>query len=208
MDQLSPLVLAAILGVVLLCGAWLLVRRRQQMSSPSHGRSRQTQSDELETVAAWEPTATRVLTTPEREAYQTLRKALPEHMVLAQVPLARFLKVPTRNSYSEWMRRVGALCADLVVCDANAQVVAVIEIRQPVTSKDRDRNAKRHARMDKVLAAANIPVHGQRNRAGWLGGVHHQVRRHLGGHVGAGAQPWRSRCSGCGRRAGRGRSGC
>jgi hypothetical protein len=159
MDQLSPLVLAAILGVVLLCGAWLLVRRRQQMSSPSHGRSRQTQSDELDTVAAWEPTATRVLTTPEREAYQTLRKALPEHMVLAQVPLARFLKVPTRNSYSEWMRRVGALCADLVVCDANAQVVAVIEIRQPVTSKDRDRNAKRHARMDKVLAAANIPVH-------------------------------------------------
>jgi hypothetical protein len=129
------------------------------MSSPNHGRSRQTQSDELDTVAAWEPTATRVLTTPEREAYQTLRKALPEHMLLAQVPLARFLKVPTRNSYSEWMRRVGALCADLVVCDANAQVVAVIEIRQPVTSKDRDRNAKRHARMDKVLAAANIPVH-------------------------------------------------
>jgi hypothetical protein len=159
MDQLSPLVLAAILGVVLLCGAWLLVRRRQQMRSSSHGRSRQAQSDELDTVASWEPSATRVLTTPEREAYQILRKALPEHMLLAQVPLARFLKVPTRNSYSEWMRRVGALCADLVVCDANAQVVAVIEIRQPVTGKDRDRNAKRHARMDKVLAAANIPVH-------------------------------------------------
>jgi Protein of unknown function (DUF2726) len=159
MDQLSPLVLAAILGVVLLSGAWLLVRRRQQMRSPNHGRSRQAQTDEYDTVASWEPTATRVLTTPEREAYQILRKALPEHMLLAQVPLARFLKVPTRNSYSEWMRRVGALCADLVVCDANAQVVAVIEIRQPLTAKDRDRNTKRHARMDKVLAAANIPVH-------------------------------------------------
>jgi hypothetical protein len=159
MDQLSPLVLAAILGVVLLCGAWMLVRRRQQMQPDSHGRNRQAQADELDTVASWEPSATRILTTAEREAYHILRKALPEHMLLAQVPLARFLKVPTRNSYSEWMRRVGSLCADLVVCDANAQVVAVVEIRQPVGGKDRDRTAKRHARLDKVLAAANIPVH-------------------------------------------------
>ncbi len=159
MDQLSPLALAAILGVVLLAGAWVLVRRRQQMRSPTHGRNRQAQSEELDTVASWEPTATRVLTSSEREAYQILRKALPEHMVLAQVPLARFLKVPTRNSYSEWMRRVGSLCADIVVCDAHAQVVAVIEVRQPVGSKDRERSVKRHARLDKVLAAASIPVH-------------------------------------------------
>jgi len=39
--------------------------------------------------------------------------------------------VPTRNSYTEWMRRVGQLCADLVVCDKGAQVIAVVEIRQP-----------------------------------------------------------------------------
>lgn len=159
MDQLSPLILAAILGLVLLCGTWLLVRRRQQMRSPNHGRSRQAQADELDTVTSWEPTATRVLTSSEREAYHILRKALPEHMLLAQVPLARFLKVPTRNSYSEWMRRVGSLCADLVVCDTNSQVVAVIEVRQPVGSKDRERTVKRHARLDRVLAAANIPVH-------------------------------------------------
>jgi hypothetical protein len=159
MDQLSPLILAAILGLVLLGGTWLLVRRRQQMRSPNHGRSRQAQGDELDTVTSWEPSATRVLTASEREAYHILRKALPEHMLLAQVPLARFLKVPTRNSYSEWMRRVGSLCADLVVCDTHSQVVAVIEVRQRVGSKDRERTVKRHARLDRVLAAANIPVH-------------------------------------------------
>lgn len=157
MDQLSPYVLVSILVAVLLLGALLLVRRRRQMQSPS--QARQAQSDELDTVTSWEPTATRVLTTPEREAYHILRKALPEHMVLAQVPLARFLKVPTRNSYSEWLRRAGSLCADIVICDTNAQVVAVVEVRQPVGGKDRERSLKRHARLDKVLAAANIPVH-------------------------------------------------
>jgi hypothetical protein len=114
--------------------------------------------DALDTVADWEPMATRVLNTQEREAYHVLRKALPDHMVLGQVPVARFVKVPTDNPYSEWLRRVGSLCADLVVCDAASQVVAVIEIRQP-RSKENERAQRRHARMDRVLQSARIPVH-------------------------------------------------
>lgn len=113
---------------------------------------------DLDTLIGWEPVATRVLTRAEREAWHILRKALPEHMVLAQVPVARFIKVPTRNSYSEWLRRVGSLCADLVVCDAASQVVAVVEIRQPM-SREKERSQQRHARMDRVLTAARIPVH-------------------------------------------------
>lgn len=159
MEQFLPHILVAVLVALLLLGGYALWSRRQQMRSPSHARSRADKSDDLDTVASWEPRSTRVLTTPEREAYHTLRKALPDHMILAQLPLARFLKVPTRNSYSEWLRRVGSLCADLVICDDNAHVVAVVEIRQPAGSKDRERMLKRHARLDKVLAAANIPVH-------------------------------------------------
>ncbi len=114
--------------------------------------------DALDTLADWEPVATRVLNSQEREAYHVLRKALPDHMILGQVPVARFIKVPTDNPYSEWLRRVGSLCADLVVCDAASQVVAVVEIRQP-RSKENERAQRRHARMDKVLQAARIPVH-------------------------------------------------
>ena len=72
------------------------------------------------------PQATRVLTAAERQAFEILRTALPAHIVLAQVPLARFIKVPTRNSYAEWLRRAGHLSADLVVCDRHSQVVAVV----------------------------------------------------------------------------------
>lgn len=114
--------------------------------------------DALDTLMDWEPVATRVLTTGERDAYHVLRKALPDHMILAQVPVARFIKVPTDNPYSEWLRRVGSLCADLVVCDMASQVVAVVEVRQPL-SKENERAQRRHARMDRVLQAARIPVH-------------------------------------------------
>ena len=106
----------------------------------------------------WEPGSTRLLTHAEREAYHLLRKALPDHMILAQVPVARFIKVPTRNSYAEWLRRVGSLCVDLVVCDMASHVLAVIEIRQP-SAQETDRTRRRHTRMDKVLRASHIPVH-------------------------------------------------
>lgn len=123
----------------------------------SRGRGERT-PDQLDTLIDWEPVATRVLNTHEREAWHVLRKALPDHMVLGQVPVARFIKVPTRNPYSEWLRRVGSLCADLVVCDAQSQVIAVVEVRQPA-SKENERARRRHARMDRVLDAARIPVH-------------------------------------------------
>jgi hypothetical protein len=104
------------------------------------------------------------MTTPERKAYAALRSGLPEHIILAQVPLARFLKVPTRHSYAEWLRRVGVMCADLVVCDSVSQVIAVVDIRAP-ESEENERARQRHARMDRVLKAADIPLHVWREDA-------------------------------------------
>ncbi len=187
--SLWPALLAALLGSACLATAWWLRRqkalagvalarsralaRRAPETAPDSKPDKSGKAtkagkaaprkggkpeDALDTVADWEPMATRVLNTQEREAYHVLRKALPDHMVLGQVPVARFVKVPTDNPYSEWLRRVGSLCADLVVCDAASQVVAVIEIRQP-RSKENERAQRRHARMDRVLQSARIPVH-------------------------------------------------
>lgn len=110
----------------------------------------------LDTVQAWPPQAVRVLTLPERRAHDLLRKALPGRLVLAQVPLARFISVPTRHSYSDWLTRVGRLSADLLVCDHSSRVVAAIDIRTPGESA---RAQRRHARMAEVLHAAGIAVH-------------------------------------------------
>lgn len=172
MDWLSlwPVLLAGGVGAVGVTAAWRFGRARRaanqvtRPASPQGGdhrprkQGRPAAYDSLDTVMDWEPGSTRLLTHAEREAYHLLRKALPDHMILAQVPVARFIKVPTRNSYAEWLRRVGSLCVDLVVCDVASHVLAVVEIRQPA-GQETDRTRRRHTRMDKVLRAAHIPVH-------------------------------------------------
>jgi hypothetical protein len=147
----------AVGGVLLvaLLALWWLARHDHALDVP--GRLGTGALDGLDTLDAWQPTPTRVLTGQERLAYATLVRALPDYMILAQVPLARFLKVPTRNSYVEWLDRVGNLCADLVVCDHSSQVIAVVDVRvQPHQASDRNR--QRHDRMKRVLRAAGIPL--------------------------------------------------
>jgi hypothetical protein len=146
-DSLSAFALAAVLALLI---TYALMRRR-----PSKSRRSATHNDALDTVADWPPEAARVMTTPERKAYEISRRALPQQMVLSQVPLSRFLRVPTRHSYSQWVSRVGCLNADLVVCDQGSRVLAVIDIR-PTQQSSRARN--RHERMTRVLRAAHINV--------------------------------------------------
>lgn len=144
--------LAALAAVVVLLLVVVMVRMR----SPGGGRG--ADGARLDTVVAWPPTATRILTSAERQAYSTLLRALPGHMILAQVPLARFLKVPTRHSYAEWLRRLGTQCADLVVCDTASEVLAVVNVQPPAGSQS-ERARKRLNRMARVLKAAGIPMH-------------------------------------------------
>lgn len=146
-------VLALVAVVCLVIGWWWLRRRSRSSSSERAGPE-----DALDTVASWPPEASRVLTTPEQRAYQLLVRSLPPgYAVLAQVPLSRFLRVPTRHSYREWMRRVGRLNADLLVCDSTFQVLAVVNVR-PAQGKDSERGVERHTRMDRVLRKAGLRV--------------------------------------------------
>jgi Protein of unknown function (DUF2726) len=141
----------AVLAVALVFILSIAFKRRR----PKRARARTNRDDALDTVASWPPEAARVMTAGERKAFEIVRKALPSHMVLAQVPMSRFLRVPTRHSYAQWVSRVGCLNADLVVCDAASQVLAVIDIR-PLQQSSRARH--RHERMSRVLRAAQISV--------------------------------------------------
>ena len=139
----------------LLCAlplVWWLARYKGPPIRP------ETPSERLDTLAGWPPEPTRILRSSERLAFSTLKLALPGYLILAQVPLARFLSVPKRNSYAEWMRRLGNQCVDFVVCDVTSQVVAVVEVRPPIDQLDE----KVRVRLDRVaraLKAAKIPLH-------------------------------------------------
>jgi len=147
----TPALVALVVAVAVLgIGGWWLRRRS---AAEAQGRP----EDALDTVAAWPPEVSRVLTTPEQRAYQLLVRNLPSgYAILAQVPLSRFLRVPTRHSYREWMRRVGRLNADLLVCDTGSRVLAVIDVRAEDESA---RSRNRHERLGRVLRAAGIRVH-------------------------------------------------
>jgi hypothetical protein len=139
-----------ILGSVVLALVGIWYRDRRGAVEPDVA-----DADGIDALAAWPAQATRILTTHERLAYSTLLRAFPDYMVLAQVPLARFLKVPTRHSYAEWLRRVGNQCADLVVCDMASQVVAVVMV-QAAGGLPSERAAARRERVARTLKSVGI----------------------------------------------------
>ena len=151
MDSLEPTSTVVLLATALLLLSLLWSRRRSKAPGPA-------QSDEsLDTVQDWPPQVVRVMTLPERRAFEVLRRAVPRHhLVLAQVPLARFISVPTKNPYGMWMNRAGRLSVDLLVCDASSRAIAAVEVRPAGESQ---RSGKRHDRLAHVLEAAGIAVH-------------------------------------------------
>lgn len=151
----AALFLAGCVGAAALIWAWrYLTSRPADAGRPGRPRA----LDAVDTVIGWPPEATRVLTLRHQRALEVLRRAVPEHMILAQVPLSHFIKVPTRHSYVEWLRRVGHVCVDLMVCDSASNVVAIIEVRQ-ADKAESERARKRQQRTERVLRAAGIPLH-------------------------------------------------
>ncbi|MDQ2927541.1 MAG: DUF2726 domain-containing protein [Pseudomonadota bacterium] len=149
MDPLLISVFALLCAIPIV---WWLARR------PGATPRAEAPEDRLDTLAAWPPEPTRILRSQERLAFSTLKLALPGYLILAQVPIARFINVPKRNSYAEWMRRLGSQCVDFVVCDVTSQVVAVVEIRPPA-EQIADKLRVRLDRLARVLKSASIPIH-------------------------------------------------
>lgn len=142
-DPSAALALATALVLLL---SLLAARRRR----PPPASARRDAPDTLQTFA---PQPARVLTVAERQAHTLLRQAMPGYLVLAQVPLSRFLSVPARQG--EWLQRVSGLSADLLLCDSASRVLAVIDVR-PLRLSDNSR--RRHERMTSLLRKAGIKV--------------------------------------------------
>jgi very-short-patch-repair endonuclease len=104
----------------------------------------------------WPFYAKRPLSAPEQILYFRLISALPEHIVLAQVQLSRFLGVKEGSNSQSWLNRINRMSADFVVCQKNATVVAVIELDD--ASHHSERRGAADAKKDKALASAGIKL--------------------------------------------------
>jgi Protein of unknown function (DUF2726) len=142
----------AVLALVAAAG-WYF--QQTQTRSARERQSRRERLDRLDTVADWPPEATRLLGSAGRKAHAALAAALPECGVFAQVPLARFVRVPRRQSYSEWITRVGHVAVDFVICDSNSQALGVVLLQ---TLTETPRAEKRRDRVARVLKHAGIKL--------------------------------------------------
>jgi len=70
----------------------------------------------------------RLLNQPEQVLYHRLVKALPHHIVLAQVQVSRVLGVKKGFGFNKWNNRVNRLSYDFVICDKASTVIAAIEL--------------------------------------------------------------------------------
>jgi len=149
---MSMEILATIIVLATAVGAYLVLRRRQPDTGDEEAKR---EREDLDTVAAWPPEVTRVLGGGERAAHDVLIKALPECVIFAQVPLARFIRVPRRHSYGDWLTRVGHLCVEFLICDRASLVIGAVTLQ---AAQESVRAAQRRARMVRVLKAAGIKV--------------------------------------------------
>lgn len=156
--SLEVLLLVCVVALAAVIGVMLTRSKRAKDADEGAKRAR----DDMDTVTSWPPEATRLLTSGERSAHEVLLKALPECLIFAQVPLARFIKVPRRHSYAEWLTRVGHLCADFILCDRASMVIGVVMLQ---SVRDSERSDRRRARMARVLKAAGVKVFQWREEA-------------------------------------------
>jgi uncharacterized protein DUF2726 len=106
--------------------------------------------------APWPFHAKKPLSTPEQVLYFRLRKALPEHIVLAQVSLSRLLGVNKGSDFGEWFNRISRMSADFVLCSNDSTIIAVVELDDASHKKAHRELAD--AKKDKALQSAGIRI--------------------------------------------------
>jgi hypothetical protein len=94
------------------------------------------------------------LTQPEQVLYHRLVKALPDHIVLAQVQVSRVLGVKKGSNFNEWNNRINRLSYDFVVCGKDSTVLAAIELDDK--THDSSRRTATDEKKNKATADAGL----------------------------------------------------
>jgi hypothetical protein len=83
-------------------------------------------------------------------------KALPEHIVLAQVQLSRALGVKKGFNFHQWNNRINRMSYDFLVCASDSTVLAAIELDD--RSHESSARIAADAKKERASAAAGIPL--------------------------------------------------
>lgn len=93
-----------------------------------------------------------VFTVTERRAYRHLREAMPDHVILAKLPLVRFTQPDDPQQLHYWYRLLGGLNLSFAVCSPSGRVLVALDIdAEPAPIAPRNTAIKQA-----VLAACHI----------------------------------------------------
>lgn len=96
----------------------------------------------------------RPLSEVEQLFYWRFVQALPEHVVIPQVQLSRFLGVKRGHKFHQWNNRINRMSVDYLVCSKDFSVVAAVELDDS-THRRRDR-VRADSKKDKALQDAGV----------------------------------------------------
>jgi uncharacterized protein DUF2726 len=108
------------------------------------------------TSGPWPFYLKRLLTQPEQVLYHRLVKALPNHIMLAQVQVSRVLGVKKGSRFHEWNNRINRMTYDFVICDKSSAVIAAIELDDKSHESERRRNTD--AKKNKATVDAGLKL--------------------------------------------------
>lgn len=117
---------------------------------------KQLRADAIVPDEPWPFYAKKPMTNAEQVLYFRLVEALPDHLILAQVQLSRFLGVAKGNNFHAWNNRINRMSADFVVCKKDGSVQVVIELDDHSHHNEERKNAD--TKKNKALTAANLPI--------------------------------------------------
>lgn len=104
----------------------------------------------------WPYAVRKPMSVPEQVLYFRLLEAMPEHIVLAQVQLSRFLGVKRGQPVQGWLNRINRLSVDFLILEKDASIVAAIELDDRTHQRSDRREAD--SRKNRALAAAGVKL--------------------------------------------------
>jgi len=115
-------------------------------------KKRSATSDDV----TWPFYAKKPLSHPEQVLYHRLVKALPDHIVLAQVQLSRALGVKRGANFHSWNNRINRMSFDFLVCAKDSTIMAAVELDDK--THESPSRVLSDAKKDRATAAAGIPL--------------------------------------------------
>jgi len=104
--------IAVLLFIGVVVSGWLQRRRSRTGSLPKH----------------WPLSARPLFRPDERRAYRRLREALPQHVILSKLSLARFCQPDDPRSVRFWYELLGPLHVSFCFCTGSGRVLAVLDL--------------------------------------------------------------------------------